>query len=183
MSENFPEYDAVIKEARDVFVKKMHDYGASWRVLRLPSITDQLFIKIKRIRTIDMRGEQKVDHEGDGISDEFTGILNYALMALIQLARGASDEADLSAEEAVKLYDEKASQARELMEKKNHDYGEAWRDMRISSMTDLIFTKLLRIREIDSHGGKTKISEGIDANFLDIVNYAIFARILLQEKK
>lgn len=172
------QYDAVIERCKDIFSKKMLDYGASWRVLRTPSLTDQIFIKANRIRTLQEKGTSKV---GEGIEPEFVGIINYSLMALIQLEKGFASEPDLTAEEATALFSSQFSVAKELMEKKNHDYGEAWRDMRISSFVDLILVKLLRIKQIENNAGKTTVSEGIDANYLDIVNYAVFALILMEE--
>jgi len=157
----------------------MKDYGASWRILRTTSLTDQIFIKANRIRTLETIGESKV---GEGIEPEFLGIINYCLMALIQIDKGFANEPDLKPEAAESLFLEKFEVAKNLMLAKNHDYGEAWRDMRVSSFTDLILVKLLRIKEIENNQGKTIVSEGVDANYLDIVNYAVFALIQLDEQ-
>lgn len=154
----------------------MKDYGSAWRILRLPSLTDQIFIKAQRIRSLQENEVRKVDEDESG---EFIGIINYSIMALIQLERGIADQPDLDVEEATKLYDEKIKLTKDLMEAKNHDYGEAWRDMRISSLTDLILQKLLRVKQIEDNKGKTLVSEGIDANYQDMINYAVFALILL----
>ncbi|MBM1106282.1 DUF1599 domain-containing protein [Aurantibacter crassamenti] len=172
------QYDAVIKTCRELFQKKMKDYGSAWRILRLPSLTDQIFIKAKRIRGLQENEVQKVD---EGQQSEFIGIINYSLMALIQMELGVADDPDLSTEQAVELYDKHTNATKELMQNKNHDYGEAWRDMRVSSLTDLIIQKLLRVKQIEDNKGKTLVSEGIDANYQDMVNYAIFALIHLEE--
>ncbi|MRI02134.1 DUF1599 domain-containing protein [Kriegella sp. EG-1] len=172
------QYDAVLKTCRDLFQKKMKDYGSAWRILRLPSLTDQIFIKAKRIRGLQENKVHKVD---EGQQSEFIGIINYALMALIQIELGIAEEPDLTTEKAVKLFDKHAAITKELMLNKNHDYGEAWRDMRVSSLTDLIIQKLLRVKQIENNKGKTLVSEGIDANYQDMVNYAIFAMIHLDE--
>ena len=172
------QYDAVIMTCRDLFQKKMKDYGSAWRILRLPSLTDQIFIKAQRIRSLQQNEVRKVD---EGQQSEFIGIVNYSLMALIQLELGVVEEPDLSTKEALKLYAKHASITKALMEKKNHDYGEAWRDMRVSSLTDLIIQKLLRVKQIEDNKGKTLVSEGIDANYQDMVNYAVFALIHLQK--
>ncbi len=156
------------------------DYGASWRILRPASLTDQLFIKAKRIRSLQEKKENKV---GEGVVPEFMAIFNYSIMSLIQLETGAAEEPDLDVEQAMELYAQKSTVIRELMVNKNHDYSEAWRDMRISSMTDLILVKLFRIKQIEDNSGKTSISEGIDSNLMDISNYAIFCLILLDEEK
>ncbi len=173
------QYDAVIVKARDIFVKKMKDYGSAWRVLRMPSFTDQMYIKASRIRQLQESGKRKVN---ESEIPEFLGLINYAAMALIQLDKGVAEQPDMSLEEALNLYNIKIAQAKALMEAKNHDYGEAWRDMRISSITDLIIQKLYRVKQIEENKGKTTISEGIDANYLDIINYAVFALILMEEK-
>tara|TARA_B100001245_G_C22702755_1_gene342359 strand:- start:251 stop:721 length:471 start_codon:yes stop_codon:yes gene_type:complete len=154
----------------------MKDYGSAWRILRLPSLTDQIFIKAQRIRGLQQNTERKVD---EGESSEFIGIINYSLMALIQLDRGVVEQPDLSLEEAIQLYDEKVAITKKLMMDKNHDYGEAWRDMRVSSLTDLILQKLLRVKQIEDNQGKTLVSEGIDANYQDMINYSVFAMIHL----
>ncbi len=163
----------------EIFIKKTRDYGTSWRVLRIISITDQIFIKAKRIRTIQ---EKKVQRVGDDIQSEFKGIVNYGIIGLIQLKMGTDGVEDLAAEKVEYLYKQYAQEARETMLNKNHDYGEAWRDMSQESFTDLILMKLKRIRQILSNDGKTIISEGVDANFIDIINYALFALILINEK-
>lgn len=157
-------------------MKKTKDYGTAWRILRPKSLTDQIFIKAQRIRTIEETGENKV---GEDVADEFLGIVNYCIMAQLQLELPANEGMELSPVKAEELYDAKADQTRALMIKKNHDYGEAWRDMRISSLTDLILMKILRIRQIEDNQGKTLISEGIDANYQDMMNYAMFALIRL----
>jgi hypothetical protein len=156
------------------------DYGTSWRILRISSLTDQIFIKANRIRTIQDTGQNKV---GEGIEDEFIAIVNYCVMGLIQLDLGHNGDGEMKVEEAIRLYDEKIKQAFELMMKKNHDYGEAWRDMRLSSLTDMIMMKILRTKQIEDNNGNTLISEGIDANYLDMLNYAVFALILINESK
>ena len=155
----------------------MNDYGSAWRILRLPSLTDQIFIKAQRIRQLQENNVRKV--EEDEIP-EFIGIINYSVMALIQIERGIVDQPDLNVEEAVKLYDKHLSETKQLMENKNHDYGEAWREMRISSLTDLILQKLLRVKQIENNQGLTLVSEGIDANYQDMINYAVFALILME---
>lgn len=174
------QYDQAVNNCRDIFIKKAHDYGTSWRVLRMISIVDQIFIKALRIRTIQEVKQQKV---ADDIAGEFKGIVNYAVIALIQIDKGTYVVEDLPVEEASKVYDEKVEVARSLMENKNHDYGEAWREMSQESFVDLILVKLLRIKQIITNDGKTLISEGIDANFTDILNYSIFALILIAEGK
>ncbi len=172
------QYDAVVKRCQDIFLKKTHDYGTAWRILRPSSLTDQLFIKAKRIRSIGEKSRQMVE---DSIEGDFIGLVNYAYMALIQLELGEEEELELSPEQAQVLYEKQVEIVRNLMIAKNHDYGEAWRDMRISSITDLILMKILRIRQMEDNKGKTLISEGLDANYADIANYAIFALILLSE--
>ena len=174
------QYQDVVKNCRDIFIKKVKDYGTSWRVLRMISIVDQIYIKAQRIRTIQELKQQKI---ADDITGEFKGIVNYAVIALIQIDKGTYSVEDLSPDEAGKLYDGKILLAKKLMEDKNHDYGEAWRDMSQQSFVDLILVKLLRIKQILSNDGKTLISEGIDANFTDIINYSIFALILIDEGK
>lgn len=174
------QYDKVVSSCREIFIKKAHDYGTSWRVLRMISIVDQIFIKAQRIRTIQEVKQQKV---ADDIAGEFKGMLNYAVIALIQIDKGTYTVEDLSTDEAARLYDEKIVLARQLMQDKNHDYGEAWRDMSQESFVDLILVKLLRIRQIITNDGRTLISEGIDANFTDIINYSVFALILIEEGK
>lgn len=176
MEQTLEQYDAALESCRDIFLKKTKDYGTAWRILRPKSLTDQIFIKAQRIRTIEETGENKV---GEGVTDEYAGIINYCIMAQLQLEMGASDGQELAYEKAAELYDGKAQLARNLMIAKNTDYGEAWRDMRVSSLTDLILMKILRTRQIEDNNGKTLISEGLDANYLDMMNYALFALIRL----
>lgn len=179
MQRTSEQYDAVIKQCRDLFINKMTDYGSAWRILRLPSLTDQIFIKAQRIRQLQENEIKKVDEDE---IPEFIGIINYSIMALIQLEKGVADEPDLDLEESIELYDKHISITKSLMENKNHDYGEAWREMRISSLTDLILQKLLRVKQIEDNLGKTIVSEGIDANYQDMINYAVFALILMNKK-
>jgi hypothetical protein len=174
------QYDAAVQSCKEIFLKKTVDYGTSWRVYRTISIIDQIYIKAKRIRTIQEKGEQKI---GDDIKSEFKGILNYAIIGLIQLDINNDEIEELPVVEVEKLYNEKVLIAKKLMEDKNHDYGEAWREMSQQSFTDLILAKLLRIKQIVKNEGKTIISEGIDANYFDIINYAVFALILIEEGK
>ena len=174
------QFKSTMSECRNLFMKKLHDYGASWRILRPSSLTDQLFIKAKRIRSIETKGEALVD---EGIRPEFVALINYGIIGLIQLEKGYVDSIDITPEEAMKLYDTHAQQALELMTRKNHDYDEAWRSMRISSYTDFILTKLQRIKEIEDLNGATLVSEGIDANYMDIINYAVFGVIKLTEQQ
>ncbi|ESU18618.1 hypothetical protein FCR2A7T_29170 [Flavobacterium cauense R2A-7] len=176
MSNTSQEFDKVIAICRDLYSKKMKDYGSAWRILRLPSLTDQIFIKAQRIRSLQENEVRKIDEDETG---EFIGIINYSIMALIQLDLGVVDQPDLDWETAVRLYDEKVAITKALMEAKNHDYGEAWRDMRVSSLTDLILQKLLRVKQIEDNKGKTLVSEGIDANYQDMINYSVFALILM----
>ncbi len=176
MQKTSEQYDLVIKTCRDLFSKKMKDYGSAWRILRLPSLTDQIYIKAQRIRSLQENEVRKVDEDEQS---EFIGIINYAFMALIQMDKGVVDHPDMAEEEASELYHKHLVNTKSLMENKNHDYGEAWRDMRISSLTDLILQKLLRIKQIENNKGKTQVSEGIDANYQDIINYAVFAMIHL----
>lgn len=180
MNNTAQEYDNIIEICRDLFVKKMSDYGSAWRILRLPSLTDQIFIKAQRIRGLQQNAVRKID---EGETNEFIGIINYSLMALIQIELGIASQPDLSLDEAAMHYNQKVADCKELMENKNHDYGEAWREMRVSSLTDLILQKLLRVKQIENNKGETLVSEGIEANYQDIVNYAIFALILLDFKK
>ena len=180
MSETSKEYDAVVAKCRSLFTKKMSDYGSAWRILRLPSLTDQIFIKAQRIRGLQQNAVQKVD---EGEVSEFIGIINYCLMALIQLEKGVVEQPDMNTSEAIENYDKHVAVTKQLMMDKNHDYGEAWRDMRVSSLTDLILQKLLRVKQIEDNAGKTIVSEGIDANYQDMINYAIFAMIHLGEGK
>lgn len=168
------EFDAVIAVCRSLFLKKAQDYGTAWRILRPSSITDQLFIKAQRIRTLE---EHKISKVGEGIIPEYIGIINYCVIALIQLDLAETDPHELDPEEVAGWYDEKVQQAKDLMFAKNHDYGEAWRDMRISSLTDLILMKILRVKQIEDNKGDTLVSEGVDANYQDMLNYAVFALI------
>lgn len=177
MEQTSSQYDHIINICKDIFSKKASDYGTAWRILRPSSLTDQLFIKANRIRTLEIK---KVSKVGESIRDEFIAIVNYSIMGLIQLERGHADEADMSAEEATNLYLNYFTTAKELMMKKNHDYGEAWRSMRTSSLTDMILQKLYRTKQIEDNEGETIISEGIDANYLDMINYAVFALIKLE---
>jgi hypothetical protein len=170
------QYDEVITKCRTLYINKLKDYGSAWRILRLPSLTDQIYIKAQRIRQLQENPVRKVQE--DEVS-EFIGIINYSIMALIQLEKGIVEQPDLSVDEATLLYDKHVAITKSLMEDKNHDYGEAWREMRISSLTDLILQKLLRVKQIEDNKGKTLVSEGIDANYHDMVNYAVFALIKL----
>ncbi|MCX7728059.1 MAG: DUF1599 domain-containing protein [Bacteroidia bacterium] len=170
-------YDKIVDMCRDIFLKKMQDYGTSWRHLRVPSITDQIYIKAKRLQTIDTLKTQKIS---DRPEDEWIGIINYCIIALIQLTLKNDDRIDLNYEEVVQLYNEKIQSVKNLMLKKNHDYGNAWKDMRISSFIDLILVKLHRIKQIENNDGKTIISEGVEANYIDIINYSIFALIKIK---
>ena len=179
MSQTNKEYANVINVCRDIFSKKTKDYGTAWRVLRPSSLTDQIFIKAQRIRTLQETGENKV---GESAEDEFKAIINYCIMAIIQLRETSLTELEVDPSIADALYEKYATEAYELMAKKNHDYGEAWRSMRVSSLTDLILMKLLRVKQIEDNEGATIISEGIDANYFDMLNYAVFSLILLTEK-
>jgi hypothetical protein len=172
------QFRTVLEECRTLFEKKLHDYGASWRILRPSSLTDQLFIKAKRIRSLEIKKESLV---GEGIRPEFIALINYGIVGLIQLEKGCVDEVDVTPDEAMELYDRHAQEALELMLKKNHDYDEAWRNMRVSSYTDFILTKIQRIKEIENLGGETLVSEGIDSNYMDIINYSVFGAIKLVE--
>lgn len=178
MKNTSAQYDAAVGECKDIFTKKMKDYGTAWRILRTSSITDQIFIKAQRIRSIEEKGKQKV---AEGVKSEYIGIINYAVMGLIQLEKGSDNHLNLSEEDVTALYEKYINTAKSLMSDKNHDYNEAWRDMRVSSMTDLILMKILRTKQIEDHKGKTLISEGIDANYLDMINYSVFALIKLSE--
>ena len=170
------QYNSAIDKCKDIFLKKTTDYGTAWRILRTSSLTDQIFIKASRIRTIQQTGESKIN---EGIEDEFVGIINYCVMALIQLELKDDNRLELDNKETIQHYQDFSERARDLMVQKNHDYGEAWRDMRISSLTDLILMKILRVKQIENNSGKTLISEGIDANYYDMLNYAVFALIHL----
>ena len=171
------QYDKIINAGREIFLKKMKDYGTAWRILRASSITDQIYIKAQRIRSIEEKGKQRVD---EGIDQEFLGIINYCIIALIQSELGSKDEMNMDKLEVLRHFDNHARHSKQLMEDKNHDYGEAWRGMRTSSMTDLILMKLLRIKQIEENRGETLISEGVDANYYDILNYSVFALIKIQ---
>lgn len=170
------EYKEVIKACKALFKKKTVDYGTAWRVLRLPSITDQIFIKAQRIRSIQEKGVQMVQ---DPIVDEFVGIINYCVIALIQMQLEGSDQMELSYEELEPMYEKAINENIQLLQQKNHDYAEAWRDMRVSSITDIILMKLMRVKQIEDNAGKTLVSEGVKANYQDMINYAVFALILL----
>ena len=170
------EFEAIMAECRELFAKKLHDYGASWRILRPSSLTDQLFIKAKRIRSLEIKKESLV---GEGIRPEFVALINYGIVGPIQTEKGFADTVDITVDEALELYDRYANEALELMKRKNHDYDEAWRSMRVSSYTDFILTKLQRIKEIEDLNGETLVSEGVEGNYMDIINYAVFGAIKL----
>ncbi len=180
MSNTNEQYSTVVAKCKDIFTKKMTDYGTAWRILRPSSITDQLFIKAKRISMLEQLETKKVD---EGVIPEYIGLINYCIMGLIQLDKGPSSEAELSPETIENLYDQWIGSTQDLMSNKNHDYGEAWREMRVSSLTDLILMKINRTKQIEDNKGQTLISEGIDANYQDIINYAVFALIKLGEHK
>lgn len=177
MEKTATEYKEVIGTCKALFAKKTHDYGTAWRVLRLPSITDQIFIKAQRIRSVQEKGVQKVD---DPIKDEFVGIVNYCIIALIQMELTNSQEMEMAFERLEPLYDKAVAETFGLLQNKNHDYGEAWRDMRVASMTDIILMKLLRVKQIEDNAGKTLVSEGVKANYQDMINYAVFCLIKLK---
>jgi hypothetical protein len=172
------QYDNEVLTCRELYFKKMKDYGTAWRILRNSSITDQLFIKAQRIRSIQEKGVSKVD---ESIQSEFIGIINYSVIGLIQLELGVSTEIEMEENSTMALYDKYIKMAKDLMSNKNHDYGEAWRDMRVSSITDLILMKILRTKQIEDNQGKTLVSEGVDANYLDMINYAVFALIKMKQ--
>ncbi len=176
MSTTNRQFDEVIAICKELYIKKLHDYGPAWRIMRPPSITDQMLIKAKRIRSLETKKERKVN---EGIFSEFVGIVNYGIMGLIQLELGFSENIDISVDKAIELYEQNIEKAKKLMYDKNHDYDEAWRLMRVSSYTDLILMKIHRTKEIESNNGETLASEGIDANYMDMVNYAIFGLIKL----
>lgn len=178
MQNTLKQYDEVISVCRSLFEKKMKDYGSAWRILRLPSLTDQIFIKAQRIRSLQQNDIKKIDEDEQS---EFIGIINYSIMALIQIELGCADQPDLELNTALEMYDKHINITKDLMQNKNHDYGEAWRDMRVSSLTDLILQKLLRVKQIENNEGKTLVSEGIDANYQDMINYAVFAMIHLNK--
>jgi hypothetical protein len=179
MKKTIQQFDQVMDKCRSIFLRKMEDYGTSWRILRPFSITDQIYIKARRIRSIEEKGMSKIN---EGIRPEFIGIINYAIMGLIQLELGPS-ESELNRDNTLQLYNGYFQKAKALMQNKNHDYSEAWRKMRISSYTDLILMKLKRIKQIEDNDGKTTISEGIDSNYLDIINYAVFALVKIDSKE
>ncbi len=180
MQKTAEQFDRVIARCKDIFIKKNRDYGTSWRILRSSSITDQIYIKATRIRGIETSGTHLVD---EGVEPEFIGIVNYSIMGLIQLKLNETDAIELPLAETETLYDSTVAEVKDLMLKKNHDYGEAWRNMRVSSFTDMILMRLLRIRQIEDHQGKTLVSEGIDANYMDMMNYAVFALIKLSDEQ
>ena len=173
------QYDACLANCEDLFKRKTQDYGTAWRILRPSSLTDQIFIKANRIRTIQQVGESKVD---EGVESEFIGIVNYCFMAMVQCRLPEDAPMEMAVAEANRLYDGAKDETRALMQKKNHDYGEAWRDMRISSLTDLILMKVLRVKQIENNDGQTVVSEGVEANYMDMANYALFALILSSEQ-
>ncbi len=177
MEETLKQIEHVVAECRDLYIKKLHDYGAAWRIMRPSSVTDQIFIKTNRIRSIETKGVNLV---GEGIKPEFIGIVNYGIMALIQLELGYAESDDMTTDRAIELYDHNMHKVLELLKIKNHDYDEAWRNMRISSYTDLILMKIHRTKQIESLNGETLVSEGIDANYMDMINYAIFGLIKLE---
>ena len=183
MSETNSQYDEIIKSCEEIFLKKTYDYGTSWRVLRPISIVDQIYIKAQRIRTIQEKGEQKVGKTGDDIHSEFIGIINYSIIGLIQMELGEEGPEEVEGDMVQKLYRRYFTDAKMLMEQKNHDYGEAWRNMTQESFVDLILMKLQRMRQILANKGKTVISEGLDANYHDMINYAVFALILMKENQ
>ena len=178
MEKTLEQYKTIVDDCKSLFEKKLKDYGSAWRILRLPSLTDQIYIKAARIRSLQEKTIQKVD---EGQESEFIGILNYSVIALIQLEYGVVETPDFSVEKSIKEFEKQTTLSLELMRNKNHDYGEAWRDMRVSSITDLILQKILRIKQIEDNKGKLLVSEGLEANYLDMINYAVFALILLRE--
>ncbi len=178
MHDTIAQFDAALNMCRDLFVKKLKDYGAAWRIMRPKSVTDQIFIKANRIRSLEIKGESKV---GEGILPEFIAIVNYGIIGLIQLEKGHSEVDDVTLGQAIELYDRYMSETRTLMIAKNHDYDEAWRGMRVNSYTDLILMKILRTKQIENHNGQTLVSEGVDANYMDMINYSVFAIIKLTE--
>ncbi len=179
MQQTIIQYDSIIKKCKDIFANKMKDYGSAWRILRISSLTDQIFIKAQRIRSIEEKGFQKVQ---ESTVNEFIGIVNYAIIGLIQLDLGVSENSEeVEYNDVMNIFEKHVKIAKDLMQAKNHDYGEAWRDMRISSLTDLILQKILRVKQIEDNKGSTLVSEGIDANYLDMLNYAVFALIKLEQ--
>lgn len=179
MQNTIAQFDKALKMCRDLYVKKLQDYGAAWRIMRAQSITDQIFIKANRVRSLEVKKESKV---GEGILPEFIGIVNYGIIGLIQLRLGYAESEDLSFDKAVEYYDQYVSETRDLMIAKNHDYDEAWRSMRVNSYTDLILMKIMRTKQIEDNNGVTQVSEGIDANYMDMINYSVFAIIKLTEE-
>lgn len=179
MNQTVEQYDEIIRMCKEIYINKLHDYGCAWRVLRLPSLTDQIYIKASRIRSLQQNTERKIDEDE---TSEFIGIINYCVIALIQIEKGVVQQPDLTNEEALELYEKLIEKTKQLMLNKNHDYGEAWREMRISSLTDLIIQKILRVKQIEDHDGQTRISEGVDANYQDMINYAVFSLIHIQEQ-
>lgn len=177
MSQTATEYKEVINLCKDIFINKTKDYGTAWRILRLPSITDQIFIKAQRIRSIQEKGTQKIDED---IKSEFIGIINYSVIALMQIQMEGSQEMEVPADKVEEMYTQEIDTTFELLMNKNHDYGEAWRDMRVSSITDIILMKIFRVKQIEDNQGKTVISEGVDANYRDMINYAVFSLIKLK---
>lgn len=177
-STTLDKFNEILAGCRKVFADKMHDYGTAWRILRTPSLTDQIFIKAKRIRSLEEKGVSKVN---EGIAIEYMGMINYSIMALIQLELGADENVQLTSDEVLALYDRHVGKTYDLLSRKNHDYGEAWRDMRLGSLIDIILMKLLRIKQIEDNNGYTVASEGIDANYYDIINYSVFALIKISE--
>ena len=173
------QFDKIILKCIKIFTNKMKDYGSAWRILRLPSLTDQIYIKAQRIRSLQTKKVKKIN---EGQDSEFIGIINYSIMSLIQIDKGVVDDPDMEIKQAKMNYNKQIKVVKNLMVNKNHDYGEAWRDMRISSLTDLIIQKLLRVKQIEDNNGETLISEGIDANYHDIINYSVFALILIDQK-
>ena len=180
MKDTNTQFEQVMAMCRELFEKKLHDYGAAWRILRVSSVTDQILIKAERIRSLEIKGESMID---EGIVDEFIAIVNYSIVGLIQIEKGAATGEDISRETAMELYDKYAKASMELMLKKNHDYDEAWRSMRVSSYTDLILMKIHRTKQIEDLSGQTLVSEGIDANYMDMMNYAVFGLIKLTIEK
>lgn len=178
MEKTLDQYQSIVAECRALFEKKLHDYGSAWRILRMSSLTDQIYIKANRIRSLQENAERKID---EGEASEFIGIINYSAIALIQLEHGIANQPDFSVEKSLSEFDKNIGEAMQLMQNKNHDYGEAWRDMRISSITDLILQKTLRLKQIEDNQGKLLASEGLEANYLDMINYAVFALILMKE--
>jgi hypothetical protein len=177
LSNTLTHFDNIIEKCKNIFISKMHDYGSAWRILRLSSLTDQIYIKAQRIRGIQINKTSKID---EGQEVEFVGLINYSIMCLIQIDKGISDEPDFDIDTALLEYDKQKELVKDLLSKKNHDYGEAWKEMRVTSLTDLIIQKIFRVKQIEDNEGRTLISEGIDANYHDIINYSVFALIHLK---